>query len=196
MKPLTIVQSAAVSLPERNVDTDIIYPARFLTDTRKSGLDEYAFKDRRDADPEFPLGPHTTEEILITGANFGSGSSREQAPWALADIGIRVIFAPSFGDIFYANCFRNGLLPIRLPEATIAQLRNAAQNGQSMEVNLINQTLRIDNDDLEIRFDVPADNRESLLNGWNETTRILENHIDEINAFERRQRSEQSWLWQ
>jgi 3-isopropylmalate/(R)-2-methylmalate dehydratase small subunit len=196
MKPLTIVRSTAVSLTERNVDTDIIYPARFLTDTRKTGLGEYAFKDRRNADPTFPVGPHMTAEIMVTGANFGSGSSREQAPWALADIGLRVILAPSFGEIFFANCFRNGLLPIRLPEATIEQLHDAARNGQCIEVNLIERTVHIDEDDLRIRFDVPADNRESLLNGWNETTRILENHIDHINAFERRQRSEQSWLWQ
>lgn len=196
MRPLTIVKSLAVSLPEANIDTDIIYPARFLTDTRKVGLGEYAFLDRHESNPDFPIRTGMEQKILIANENFGSGSSREQAPWALADLGLRVLIAPSFGDIFHGNCFRNGLLPICLPAPTVHELHRSAVLGREFEINLVDRHIRIDGTRLAIRFDVPPDGRESLLNGWNETTRILENHTDDIITFEHKQRSEQPWLWQ
>lgn len=195
MKPLHTVRGQAVSLPESNIDTDIIYPARFLVVLTKTGLAEYAFHDRIAKDPDFPIHPGMTQPILVAGANFGSGSSREQAPWALADLGIRVIIAPSFGDIFHGNCFRNGLLPIRLPQDVVDQLHTAAQTGTEMEVSLVERAIHLADGDAPILFDVPEDGREALLNGWNETTRILQNNLGDIEAFEQVQRAESPWLW-
>lgn len=195
MKPLQTVQGQAVSLPDSNVDTDIIYPARFLLVLTKTGLGDFAFHDRIWANPNFPVHAGMTENILIAGENFGCGSSREQAPWALGDIGIRVIIAPSFGDIFYGNCLRNGILPIRLPIETVRQLHDAANANWEFHVSLVDRAIHVDGQDDAILFDVPEDSREALLNGWNETTRILEKHIDDIESFERKQRSESPWLW-
>ncbi|ACT59193.1 3-isopropylmalate dehydratase small subunit [Hirschia baltica] len=195
MQPLTVINSTAISLPEPNIDTDIIYPARFLTDTRKIGLGEYAFYDRCANDPNFPIHRRIKQEILITGENFGSGSSREQAPWSLADLGLRVLIAPSFGDIFYGNCFRNGLLPIRLPSSVINELHQFAKKQVVFEINLIDCEIKLNVENRSVQFEVPSDGRESLLNGWNETTRILENYTNDIIAFEQKQRSDQPWLW-
>jgi 3-isopropylmalate/(R)-2-methylmalate dehydratase small subunit len=195
MKALNIVRGQAVSLPESNIDTDIIYPARFLVVLTKTGLAEYAFHDRIAKDPDFPIHPGMDEPILIAGENFGSGSSREQAPWALADLGIRVIIAPSFGDIFHGNCFRNGLLPIRLSQDVVDQLHAAARAGIAMEVSLADRAIHLDGDDQPILFQVPEDGREALLNGWNETTRILQNNLSDITAFETTQRAQSPWLW-
>ncbi len=121
MDPFTRVTAAVASLPDRDIDTDIIFPARFLLITEKIGLGRYAFYDRRLQEgveqSDFPLQPGGCA-IVVAGNNFGCGSSREQAVWALTDLGVRCIIAPSFGEIFQANCYRNGLLPISLPETT------------------------------------------------------------------------------
>ena len=120
-------------LMEQDVDTDIIYPARFLLLTDKRGLGQYAFSYRR-ADSDFPLPLDGSRSILVAGANFGCGSSREHAVWALHDFGIRAIIAPSFGEIFYTNCTRNGIVPIRLPQDVVAAL--AAHEGQVLTIDL------------------------------------------------------------
>ena len=119
MRKFTTLTSIAAPLDEANIDTDIIFPARFLLIMDKLGLGKYAFNERRNTgikESNFVLDtpPYIGSEILVTGARFGIGSSREQAVWALTDLGIRCIIAPSFGDIFYANCLNNGLLPICL----------------------------------------------------------------------------------
>lgn len=194
MKALTRIEGQAVSLPDADVDTDIIYPARFLLITEKKGLGAYAFADRR-GEPDFPFQTgDAARPILIAGPNFGCGSSREQAPWAIADLGVRVIIAESFGEIFYSNCFRNGLLPIRLDPQTLERLRTHAETGGIMIVDLEKRLIEADGLP-PMAFDVADDRREALLKGWNDTTRILALHETEITAFEAAQRRAAPWLW-
>ncbi len=182
----------AISLPDADVDTDIIYPARFLLITEKKGLGAYAFADRR-GEPGFPIDGDNDRPILIAGPNFGCGSSREQAPWAIGDLGIRVIVAESFGEIFYGNCFRNGMLPIRLDAAQVATLRGVAEAGGTIAADLAARTVRAG--DATIMFDIAEDRREALLKGWNDTLRILALHRDDITRFEGAQRRAAPWLW-
>ena len=193
MRALTRAVGRAVSLPDADVDTDIIYPARFLLITEKKGLGAYAFADSRDK-ADFPFRAGEEHPILIAGPNFGCGSSREQAPWALGDLGIRVIIAESFGEIFYSNCFRNGLLPIRLDGTMVEMLRAHAEAGGIISVDL--ETCRIEAGDLPpIAFAVDDDRREALLKGWNDTTRILALHGADITAYEAAQQRSAPWLW-
>jgi 3-isopropylmalate dehydratase small subunit len=193
MRALTRVTGQAVSLPEADVDTDIIYPARFLLITQKKGLGLYAFADRR-GKPGFPIREGDDRPILIAGPNFGCGSSREHAPWAISDMGIRVIIAASFGEIFHSNCFRNGMLPIRLDTAIVERLRAVAEAGEAISVDL--EGCVIDAPGLPaVGFDIADDRREALLNGWNDTTRILALHAQDIRDFEAAQRRSTPWLW-
>lgn len=192
MKTLTWVTGRAISLPDADIDTDIIYPARFLLITQKKGLGAYAFADRRDA-PDFPIRANNDRPILIAGPNFGCGSSREQAPWAIGDLGIRVLIAESFGEIFYSNCFRNGMLPVRLPPEQVATLRRHAEAGGIITVDLATCTILAGAG--AIPFIVADDRREALLKGWNDTTRIIALHEDDILAFEAAQRRAAPWLW-
>lgn len=192
MKALTCVTGRAFSLPDADVDTDIIYPARFLLITEKKGLGAYAFADRRQ-EPGFPILADQDRPILIAGPNFGCGSSREQAPWAIGDLGIRVLIAESFGEIFYSNCFRNGMLPIRLAAEQVATLRAHAEANGILTVDL--ETCTITAGAETVGFDVADDRREALLKGWNETTRIIALHGAEILAFEAAQRRDAPWLW-
>ncbi|HEX7873594.1 MAG TPA: 3-isopropylmalate dehydratase small subunit [Sphingobium sp.] len=192
MRELVTVSGQAVSFPDADIDTDIIYPARFLLITEKKGLGAYAFADRRDA-ADFPFKGDEDRPILIAGPNFGCGSSREQAPWAIGDMGIRVIIAESFGEIFYSNCFRNGMLPIRLPADQVAALRTRAEAGGIITVDL--ESRSITGAGTPIEFAVPDDRREALLKGWNDTTRILALHGADITAFEKAQKSAAPWLW-
>lgn len=192
MRALSVVEGQAVSLPEADVDTDIIYPARFLLITAKKGLGAYAFADRR-TDPEFPIHTDNARPILIAGPNFGCGSSREQAPWALDDLGFRVLIAESFGEIFYGNCFRNGILPIRLDAAIVSELRGDAVRDAVIRVDLTAQTVATPSG--LFTFEIDEDRREALLNGWNDTRRILALHGDDIARFEQGQRRSAAWLW-
>ena len=143
MQAFLTLHSLAMPMADADIDTDIIFPARYLTLTQKKGLAPYAFRDQRyDAAgaerPGFVLNQPRWRgaQILVAGPNFGCGSSREQAPWALADLGLRCIVAPSFGAIFEANCLRNGLLPLRLPTAEHALLLADAQAGRALTVDL------------------------------------------------------------
>jgi 3-isopropylmalate dehydratase small subunit len=192
MKAMNQVTGQAISLPDADVDTDIIYPARFLLITEKKGLGRYAFADRRD-DPGFSIREHDDRPILVAGPNFGCGSSREQAPWAISDLGIRVIIAESFGDIFANNCFRNGMLPIQLSPAEVRAVRASAEAGETITVDLLSRT--ITGAGAPISFTVPDDQRETLLNGWNDTTRILALHAEDVTAFETAQQRSAPWLW-
>ncbi len=193
MKAFTQVRGKAISFPDADIDTDIIYPARFLLITEKKGLGAYAFYDRR-SDAGFPFDDSRDRPILIAGPNFGCGSSREQAPWAIGDLGIRVIIAESFGEIFHSNCFRNGMLPIRLGAGDVALLHAQAKAGTPITVDLVAQQVTV-NGTPPIPFDIAEDRREALLKGWNDTTRILALHGDEITAFEAAQRRSSPWLW-
>ena len=194
MESLRTLVSRARALPLDDVDTDVIYPARFLLITQKRGLGRYAFADRRGAD--FPIGDDglAGAHILVAGRNFGCGSSREQAVWALADLGVRGILAPSFGEIFESNCFKNGLLAVRLSDEETATARRAAEVGEEIAIDVAAQTIRSSSLG-EIGFAIRPERQEALLAGWNEITRIRALHRAEIDTFEAAQRGRAPWLW-
>ena len=129
----------------------------------------------------------------VAGDNFGCGSSREHAPWALNDFGIRCIIAPSFADIFYNNCFKNGMLPIKLPQADVDQIIKVAERGEQVEIDLPAQKIRFGN--TEISFDVDATNKHNLLNGLDDIGLTLEN-ASKIEQFETKQKQTNNWLYQ
>ena len=195
MTPLTRLASMAVSLPDADVDTDIIYPARFLLITDREGLGRYAFHDRR-SEPGFALGDLTARkvEILVCGANFGFGSSREQAVWAPAGLGVRLLIAPSFGEIFRANCAKNGVLAVTLPTGIVDRLHAVARTGERFVLDLERSTLDVPSVG-SLVLAVAEDVRQSLLNGWDETARIRALHDHDIARFEAAQRETAPWLW-
>ncbi|MEM6912863.1 MAG: 3-isopropylmalate dehydratase small subunit [Pseudomonadota bacterium] len=200
MKPFTSGTSVAAAIPQTDIDTDIIFPARFLVTLDKKGLGKFAFFEWRNTQREsgvpFVLDtpPFDKAEILVAGDKFGVGSSREHAVWALADLGIRCVIAPSFGEIFYSNCFKNGVLPITLPPAAHQHVLRAAELGETIRVNLITNHVLVPG--LEA-FDIviPDDRRSALLNGLDEIGTILAEHETAIAGFEKRQRQEAPWLF-
>ena len=191
--------SVAAPFPESDIDTDVIFPARFLLLLDKAGLGRFLFHERRfgggQPRPEFVLNrsPYDAARILVAGRNFGSGSSREQAVWALADFGIRCIMAPSFGEIFSANCYKNGLLPIALTPEHHAQILLAAEAGQDVTVDLEAQTLRRVGGE-PIAFEVDPHRKRSLLLGLDEIGGILAEDADDIDRFEARHWARYPWL--
>lgn len=196
MQKLVRIESVAAVLPEANVDTDAIFPARFLLLTTRDGLGEHLFQDRR-LNPDFPLNNPAVREaqILVAGENFGCGSSRENAVWALADYGFRVVIAPSFGEIFHTNCFRNSVLPIAPDAGPLAIVQSAAASGAMLAVDLASQTIALP-DGTAIAFAIEPNRREALLNGWDETALILNRDAADIAAFEARQRETMPWLYE
>lgn len=191
MNPFTQHTGLVATLDRINVDTDQIIPKQFLKRIEKSGFGQFLFYDWRfNADgslkEDFELNQPRFEgaTVLIARANFGCGSSREHAPWALGDYGFRAIIAPSFADIFYNNCFKNGLLPVRLTEERVDRLfQHAAANpGYRLTVDLEQQTVS-DENGLVFRFEVDAHEREALLKGLDEIGITLQ-HEDQIKAFE------------
>jgi 3-isopropylmalate/(R)-2-methylmalate dehydratase small subunit len=193
------IEASAVPIAEQNVDTDQIIPARFLSRPRAAGLAECLFRDLRlDADgaerPDFPLNQEGFRgaSILVAGENFGCGSSRENAVWALLDYGIRVVIAPSTGDIFYNNCLKNGVLPALLPRDAIASLLAAleAAPGSRIAVDLAGQTVTAPDGRVHA-FDIDPFAKECLLNGLDELAYTL-SQADQISAFENRYGRENS----
>jgi 3-isopropylmalate/(R)-2-methylmalate dehydratase small subunit len=182
-----------VALNRANVDTDQIIPKQFLKRIERSGFGEFLFFDWRFNDDstdntDFELNQPAVQgaTVLLAKHNFGSGSSREHAVWALADYGFRCVIAPSYADIFFNNCFKNGVLPIVLPENQIDQLfANVATHGQyELTIDLESQTVQ-DGHGLEFSFDVNEFRRHCLLNGLDDIALTLE-HEDKITAFEQR----------
>ena len=161
MKPFQKLTAVAAPLPEANIDTDIIFPARFLLLLEKKGIGAHLFNERRaktaNRNARFVLDqpPFDPAEILVAGANFGVGSSREHAVWALADFGIRCVIAPSFGEIFYANCFKNGVLPIVLSHRDTDAVMTDAQQGKPVTVDLEAQSVRL-SDGRAMDFEIDA----------------------------------------
>ncbi|MCL1860566.1 MAG: 3-isopropylmalate dehydratase small subunit [Proteobacteria bacterium] len=198
-------------LDRNNVDTDAIIPKQFLKSIKRSGFgpnafDEWRYLDqgepgmdnsRRPLNPGFVLNQerYRGASVLLARANFGCGSSREHAPWALADFGFKVILAESFADIFFNNCFKNALLPLVLPKAEIDALFGLTEHtpGFSLTVNLAEQTI-VRPDGVAIPFQVDAFRKECLLNGWDDIGLTLR-HADEIRAFEARRRQTYPWLF-
>ncbi len=198
--PFTRLEAIARVLPDSDIDTDIIFPARYLVITAKAGLGRYAFSDHaplRGPDPgTLPeRGPAALQgaQILLAGANFGCGSSREQAVWALTDLGVRCLIAPSFGEIFSANCFKNGLLPIALSEARVLELMEDARLGARICVDLEAQRITAA-DGREICFTVEPWRRQALLTGDDEIDLVLKHQGAAISAFEARQRARAPWM--
>jgi 3-isopropylmalate/(R)-2-methylmalate dehydratase small subunit len=198
-------------LDRSNVDTDAIIPKQFLKSIKRSGFgpnlfDAWRYLDhgepgmdnsQRPLNPDFVLNDprYAGAKVLLARKNFGCGSSREHAPWALEDYGFRVILAPSFADIFFNNSFKNGLLPVVLPEETIDGLFRQAGGEQALElhVDLENQRLTLP-DGNTISFEVDPFRKHCLLNGLDDIGLTLQ-HVDEIHAYEERRRNEAPWLF-
>lgn len=199
MQKLTKLTSIAAPLPLTNIDTDMIIPAQFMKTTQRTGLGKYLFyKFRYDQQgnkiSDFILHNklYTEASILIAGENFGCGSSREHAPWALLDFGIRCIIAPSFADIFYSNSFKNGLLLIKLPQEQVDQLMQAAENKAIFTIDLVKQKI-VSSTNIEITFDIDSFHKHCLLNGLDDIGITLQKK-DLITAFEAQQKTTQPWV--
>ncbi|MDY0011655.1 MAG: 3-isopropylmalate dehydratase small subunit [Rhodocyclaceae bacterium] len=211
MKAFQTLDGLAVPLDRTNVDTDAIIPKQFLKSIKRSGFgpnlfDEWRYLDvgqpgedcsGRPKKPDFVLNQprYQGAQILLTRENFGCGSSREHAPWALEDYGIRVLIGPSFADIFFNNCFKNGLLPIRLPADEVDELFRQCQSteGYRLKVDLMTQTVTRP-DGKVLPFEVDSFRKECLLNGWDDIGLTLR-HADKIREFEARRRIDQPWLF-
>jgi len=200
MEKFTTLTGIAAHLPMINVDTDMIIPKQYLKTIKRTGLGTGLFAELRYDEagkplPDFVLHkpPYTEAKILITGENFGCGSSREHAPWALLDFGFRCIIAPSFADIFYNNCFKNGILPIVLPQAEIDKLIDDAARGDNarLTVDLEAQEIR-GPDGGVIHFDVDPHRKRCLMEGLDDIALTLEK-ADAIAAFEQAAGSSRPW---
>lgn len=193
MKPFVTLTGIAAPLPMANVDTDKIIPARFMKTIQRSGLGVSLFDGLRyDGEgrerPDFILnqGHFRHAEILIAHENFGCGSSREHAPWALLDFGIRCVIAPGFADIFYGNCFKNGILPVTLPRAVCDTLMDDARQGENARITVdLERQLVIRPNGEEIAFTLDPARRHMLLNGLDEVALTLQRKAA-IEAFEKR----------
>jgi len=212
MEKFLTFKGVACPLDRSNVDTDAIIPKQFLKSIKRTGfgpnlfdawryLDEGApDKDNsnRPLNPDFVLNDprYAGSQVLLARENFGCGSSREHAPWALADYGFRVIVAPSFADIFFNNCFKNGLLPIVLDADTVDRLFAAATDAEPLEieVDLAAQRLRLP-DGEELAFQVDPFRKHCLLEGLDDIGLTLQ-HVDEIRAFEAKRRESRPWLYE
>ena len=191
----------AAPLEMINVDTDKIIPKQFLKTIKRTGLgrnlfDEMRYKADGTEIPEFVLNQpaYRNAKVLIAGENFGCGSSREHAPWALLDFGIRCVIAPSFADIFYNNCFKNGVLPITLPQDQIDELMEDARNGANATFTIDLEAQEIVRPDgARISFEVDEFRRYCLLNGLDDIGLTLKKE-DTIKVFEERQKKEQTWI--
>ena len=201
MDPFVRLSAVAAPMELPNIDTDRIIPARFLRRPREAGYGPLLFHDVRFAAdgserPDFVLNrpAYRAARILVTAENFGCGSSREMAVWALMDHGIRAVIGPSFGDIFFENCFKNGLLAVVLPPGPAAGLRRAVAErpGATVAVDLEAQTITAP-DGAALAFEVDAFRKQGLLTGQDELAMTLE-HLPAIEAFEARRLGEMPWL--
>jgi 3-isopropylmalate/(R)-2-methylmalate dehydratase small subunit len=201
MDKFTQLTGVAAPLPMINVDTDMIIPKQFLKTIQRTGLGRHAFSEMRYLDdgsesPDFVLNKpaYRNASILVAGENFGCGSSREHAPWALLDFGIRCVIAPSFADIFYNNCFKNGILPVVLPQEDVDKLLDDASRGANATITVDLENQRITGPDGgEIRFEVDPFRKHCLLNGLDEIGLSMEK-ADAIALHEARRRGETPWL--
>jgi len=193
VEKFTKLTSAAVYLPIANIDTDMIIPKQYLKTIKRSGLGRWLFAGLRynsqgNPQPDFVLNKQPRAQILMAGENFGCGSSREHAPWALMDFGIRAIIAPGFADIFYNNCFKNGLLPTRLENEAITALAN---EGKPVTIDLTAQ--KITCGALTFSFKIEANNKKTLLDGLDGVATILQNR-EVIEVFESKYFTQFPWL--
>ena len=198
MKKFNILKSIPANLPMINVDTDMIIPKQFLKTIKRTGLGkslffEMRYNENNNKNSEFVLNkePYNKSSILITGKNYGCGSSREHAPWALLDFGIKCIISPSFADIFYNNCFKNGMLPIILNEKKIEELVQYSERKENIEVNLEDQNIKFGNK--VIKFEIDEFKKKCLLNGLDDIALSLEKS-DKISLFEKTLEKNKPWI--
>jgi len=201
MEKFTTLTGVPAPLPMINVDTDMIIPKQFLKTIKRTGLGKNLFHEMRfdengNENPDFVLNrpAYRNAKILIAGDNFGCGSSREHAPWALLDFGIRCVVAPSFADIFYNNCFKNGILPIRLPQEDIDKLMDDAERGANatLTVDLETQTIT-GPDGGTIAFEIDPFRKKCMLEGLDDIGLTME-RADSIAAYEERAQTARPWL--
>jgi 3-isopropylmalate/(R)-2-methylmalate dehydratase small subunit len=202
MQKFTTLRGVAAPLPMINVDTDMIIPKQFLKTIKRTGLGKNLFDEMRyEMDgrekPDFVLNQpaYRKAQILVAGENFGCGSSREHAPWALLDFGIRCVIATSFADIFYNNCFKNGILPIKLPQADVDLLMDDAKRGSNAIVAIDLEKQEITGPDGgRIHFEIDPFRKHCLLNGLDDIGLTLQKAA-EIDRFEARDRLARPWLY-
>lgn len=202
MDKFTTLSGTAAPLRMINVDTDIIIPKQFLKTVKRTGLGIHAFNDIRynedgSDNPDFPMNKpeYKNASILITGENFGCGSSREHAPWAILDMGIRCIISTSFADIFYNNSFKNGILPIVLPQEDVEALMIEAETNPEapLEIDLEKQTIKRGNK-LSFEFEIDPFRKHCLLGGLDDISLTLEKKAH-IKDFETKDKEKRSWLY-
>ncbi|MEM8758924.1 MAG: 3-isopropylmalate dehydratase small subunit [Pseudomonadota bacterium] len=201
MEPFGKLTGVAAPLPLINIDTDMIIPKQFLKTIKRTGLGVNLFSEMRyDADgneiADFVLNrpAYRGAEILVAGDNFGCGSSREHAPWAIKDFGIRCVVAPSFADIFFNNCFKNGILPIALPQDEVDKLMGDAERGANATLTIDLEAQTIERPDGgTIAFDIDPFRKHCLLNGLDDIGLTMERE-DAISAFEAKRRQATPWL--
>jgi len=201
MKKFETFTGVAAPMPIRNIDTDMIIPKLFLKTIKREGLgvhlfDEMRYLDDGSENPDFVLNKpaYRAAQIIVAGDNFGCGSSREHAPWALADFGIKVIISTSFADIFYNNSFKNGMLPIRVDADTLAKLMDDAERGQNAQltIDLENQTIS-GPDGGSVTFDIDPFRKHCLLEGLDDIG-LTQQKADKIDSFEEKRKAAQPWL--
>jgi 3-isopropylmalate/(R)-2-methylmalate dehydratase small subunit len=201
MEPFKHLDGIAAPLNMINVDTDMIIPKQFLKTIHRTGLgkalfDEMRFNPDGSEKPDFVLNKpaYRKAQILVAGDNFGCGSSREHAPWALLDFGIRCVISTSFADIFYNNCFKNGILPIRLPQSDVDKLMDDAERGSNarISVDLESQDIR-GPDGGVIKFEIDAFRKQCLLNGWDDIGLTLRSEA-KISAYEQNHKTQAPWV--
>ncbi len=200
MDKFTTLTAVAAPLPMVNIDTDKIIPARYLKTIKRSGLGEGLFRDLRfgkgGEKTDFVLNQpaYAKAQVLVVGDNFGCGSSREHAPWALLDFGIRCVIGTSFADIFHNNCFKNGILPIVLPKEEVDKLMDYAERGANATITIDLEAQTIQGPDGgTIHFDVDPWRKHCLLNGLDDIGLTLEK-ASAIDAFEAKQQQSEPWL--
>ena len=198
MKKFNTLKSVPANLPMINVDTDMIIPKQFLKTVKRTGLGKSLFFEMRYDEngnkiESFVLNnkPYDNSSILITGKNFGCGSSREHAPWALLDFGIQCVIAQSFADIFYNNCFKNGMLPIILNENEIEELAEYSKRKENIEINLNEQDISFGNK--KIKFDIDPFKKKCLLNGLDDIALSLK-QSDKISSYEEKMKKNKPWI--
>ena len=198
MEKFNILKSVPANLPMMNVDTDMIIPKQFLKTIKRSGLGKSLFFEMRYDEQgkkvnDFVLNtePYDKSSILLAGKNFGCGSSREHAPWALLDFGIKCVISPSFADIFYNNCFKNGMLPIVLDQKQLEELIEYSERKEAIEINLPEQKIKLGNK--IISFEVDAFKKKCLLDGLDDIALSLEKS-NKITSYEKNIQKTKPWM--
>ena len=198
MEKFTKLKSIPSYLPLQNIDTDMIIPKQFLKTIKRTGLGKSLFYEMRYDEQgniikDFTLNnePYNKSKILLAGKNFGCGSSREHAPWALSDFGIKCVISSSFADIFYNNCFKNGILPVKIDEQSVLELAEYSKRKEEIDVNLENQEIKFGNK--SIKFDIDAFKKKCLIEGLDDIGLSMEK-VSHIDNFEKKIGADKPWL--